>query len=67
MKYDEFKQLLKNAKVSIKALAYMLEMHTTPITNYKAQSKVPRHLAVVALLLAGLAAHNIPPGPVLHR
>ena len=65
MTYLEFKQLLKQARVPVKAFAKMLDMNPTSITNYKAQGEVPRHLAVVALLLAGLATHRIPLASVL--
>lgn len=58
MRYDEFKKCLKVAGLSVKELAELLDMQPNSITNYRAKGTVPRHLAVIATLLAALHAHG---------
>jgi len=52
MTYDEFKAKLKVAKLSVRELAEILDMRPNSITNYRAKGEVPRHLAVIAVLMA---------------
>ena len=59
MSYDEFKDCLRSAQLSVRELAALLDMQPNSITNYRAKGTVPRHLAVIATLLATLAAQNI--------
>lgn len=58
MTYDDFKRSLKRARISIKDFAEILDMNPTSITNYKAKGRIPRHLSVVAVLLAALREHD---------
>jgi hypothetical protein len=60
MGYDEFKQILKEARVPVKTLAAILGIQPTSLTNYSARGEVPRHIAVVATLVRVLASKNIP-------
>ncbi len=59
MRYDEFKQCLKVAGLSVKELAELLDMQPNSITNYRARGSVPRHLAVIAVLAAELLRHDV--------
>ena len=65
MMYDEFKKHLKEAQISVKTLAAALGMNPTSITNYRGRGEVPRHLAVIATLLGGVASKNESPVDVL--
>lgn len=67
MRYDEFKKCLKVAGISVKELAEVLDMQPNSITNYRARGSVPRHLGVIASLLAVLATHGIDHSEVLTR
>lgn len=67
MTYDEFKRSLKQARISVKDFATVLDMNPTSITNYKAKGRVPRHLAVVVTLFSALSEHKIPVDQVLSR
>ena len=58
MKYDQFKSELKRAGISIKGFAELLLMNPTSITNYRQKHEVPRHLALIAVMLAELSAHG---------
>ncbi len=65
MRYDEFKKCLKVAGLSVKELAELLDMQPNSITNYRARVSVPRHLEVVASLLAALESNGIDRSTVL--
>jgi hypothetical protein len=67
MSYDEFKRCLRAANLTIKDLAALLDMQPNSITNYRAKGMVPRHLAVIATLLATLVTRDIDPVDVLNR
>ena len=58
MKYDQFKSELKRAGISIKGFAELLLMNPTSITNYRQKHEVPRHLALIAVMLAELSARG---------
>lgn len=59
MMYDEFKSILKEARIPVKTLAAILDMNPTSITNYRRKGVVPRHLAVIATLMGVLSAQRI--------
>jgi len=59
MKYDEFKGILKKARIPVKSLAIILDMNPTSITNYRGKGQVPRHLAIIATLIGALVSHRI--------
>lgn len=67
MTYDEFKAKLKAAKLTVRELAEILEMRPNSITNYRAKGEVPRHLAVIAVLAAEVAAVGSTVQDVLQR
>lgn len=58
MTYEQFKSELKRAGISIKGFAELLLMNPTSITNYRQKHEVPRHLALIAVMLAELSAHG---------
>ena len=59
MTYDQFKDCLRLANLSVRDLAVILDMKPNSITNYRAKGVVPRHLAVIATLLATLVAYDL--------
>lgn len=59
MSYDEFKECLQPTGLSVRELAALLQMKPNSITNYRSRGLVPRHLEVIATLLATLAAQHI--------
>lgn len=67
MGYDEFKQILKEARVPVKTLAAVLGIQPTSLTNYSARGEVPRHIAVVATLIRELTVKNVPVEDALAR
>ena len=67
MTYDEFKGCLHMADLSVRNLATLLEMQPNSITNYRAKGDVPRHLEVIATLLAALAAYDVDAAQLLAR
>ncbi len=67
MTYDEFKDCLRLAGLSVRELAAVLDMQPNSITNYRAKGAVPRHLEVIVTLLATLVANDVDPIDVLNR
>lgn len=59
MSYDEFKVCLRTAGLSVKDLAALLAMQPNSITNYRAKGSVPKHLEVIALLIAALVRQGV--------
>lgn len=54
VRYEDFKNELRRANLSVTRFAALLDMKAVSITNYRARGSVPRHLAVIATLLAEL-------------
>lgn len=52
MTYDEFLAELGKAGLSIRAFAELVGMNRNSVSNYKGTREIPRHLAVIAVLLA---------------
>ena len=59
MTYDQFKIELKQAGISVKGFAELLLMNPTSITNYRQKKEIPRHLAIIAVMLAELSARGL--------
>lgn len=60
MTYDEFLAELGKAGLTVRGFAELVSMNRNSVSNYARSSEVPRHLAVIAVLLAELNMHGIP-------
>jgi len=65
MTYEEFKTHLRRANLTVTRLAALLDMKPNSITNYGARGEVPRHLAVIAMLMAELVSRGVDIGVLL--
>ena len=54
MLYSEFLRELEKAGLSIRAFAELIGMNPNSISNYARTGELPSHLAVIAVLLAGI-------------
>jgi hypothetical protein len=64
MTYEQFLVQLGKAGLSVRAFASLVGMNRNSVSNYAGRGKVPRHLALIAVLLAemnvrGIAYQNI--------
>jgi hypothetical protein len=66
MTYQQFKFELKRAGISVKGFAELLAMNPTSITNYRQKHEVPRHLAIIAVMLAELSVRGVDAGAIAH-
>jgi hypothetical protein len=55
MKYDEFKRHVGKAGLTLAGFADLLNMNRASLSNYNKVGKVPDNLAVIAVLLGGMA------------
>ncbi|WP_264381716.1 XRE family transcriptional regulator [Pseudomonas sp. MM227] len=59
MTYEEFQRQLGKAGMSVKEFAGLLGMNRNSITNCSARGEIPSHLAVISVLMAEMAEHQI--------
>jgi lambda repressor-like predicted transcriptional regulator len=59
MTYDEFLAELGKAGLSVRAFADLVGMNRNSVSNYSSRSEIPRHLAIIAVLLAEMKAQGI--------
>lgn len=59
MKYDEFLSELSNAGLNVRRFAELISMNPNSVSNYAGTGNVPRHLAVIAMLLAELRRQGV--------
>ncbi|WP_080487043.1 DNA-binding protein [Burkholderia ubonensis] len=59
MAYVEFQQELTRARLTVREFARLVRMNENSVTNYAQKGTVPSHLAVIAMLMGTLAAHQI--------
>lgn len=59
MTYDEFLAELGKAGLSVRAFADLVGMNRNSVSNYKGSGEVPRHLAVIAALLAEMNVKGV--------
>ena len=52
MTYEDFLAELGKAGLSVRAFAELIGMNPNSVSNYASSGEVPRHLAVIAALLA---------------
>jgi hypothetical protein len=55
MTYTEFKRQLGKAGLTVRAFAALLGQTPNSITNYASKGDVPKHLAIIATLMAEMA------------
>lgn len=59
MTYDDFLSELGRARLSVRAFADLIGMNRNSVSNYASRCEVPRHLAVIAVLLGEMKVKGI--------
>lgn len=59
MTYDEFVGELRKAGLNVRGFAELVDMNRNSVSNYARSIEVPRHLAVIAVLLAEMNVHGV--------
>lgn len=67
MKYDEFKNYVKQTTLSIKDFATLLGYEPESLSNLKKKEHIPNNLAVIVVLMAELHYHRIDFRQVLEK
>lgn len=60
MTYEQFLAELGKAGLSVRAFADLVGMNRNSVSNYASAGEVPRHLAVIAVLLAEMRLREVP-------
>lgn len=67
MTYDEFLSELGKAGLSVRGFADVIGMNPNSVSNYASIGEVPRHLALIAVLLAEMNVRGIDSQPAVER
>ena len=67
MTYDEFLAELGKAGLSVRAFADVIGMNPNSVSNYAKAGEVPRHLALIAVLLAEMNVQGVDSQPAIER
>jgi lambda repressor-like predicted transcriptional regulator len=67
MKYDEFLAELGKAGLSVRAFADLVGMNRNSVSNYASRKEVPRHLALIAVLIGEMNVRGIAYQEVISR
>ncbi|WP_350357509.1 XRE family transcriptional regulator [Paraburkholderia fungorum] len=67
MTYSDFLAELGKAGLTVRAFADLIGMNRNSVSNYAAAGEVPRHLAVIAALLAEMSIHGLAYNAVIAR
>jgi hypothetical protein len=59
MTYDEFLAELGKAGLTVRAFADLIGMNRNSVSNYASAGEVPRHLAVIAVLMGEMNLQGI--------
>lgn len=59
MRYDEFKQELAKAGLSVREFADEIGVSATTVSNYATRDRVPTHFAVIATLMAAMKENGL--------
>ena len=59
MTYDDFLAALGKAGLSVRAFADLIGMNPNSVSNYASGDEVPRHLAVIAVLLGEMNVQGV--------
>ncbi len=55
MDYNEFQRHIGKAGLKLKEFADLMQMNNTSLSNYRKKGEVPRHLAIIAVLIGDMA------------
>lgn len=67
MTYEDFLAELGKASLSVRAFAGLIGMNPNSVSNYAKTGEIPRHLALVAVLLAEMSIHRVDFFPAISR
>lgn len=67
MPYQDFLAELGKAGLTVRAFADLIGMNRNSVSNYAIKGEVPRHLAVIAMLLVAMCASNVDYRPIFAR
>lgn len=59
MTYAEFQTELSRAGLSIRAFAKLIGMNPNSVSNYASATDLPRHLALIAVLIAEMGVRGL--------
>lgn len=59
MNYGTFKEWVRRTGLDLKEFATLLGMNQGSISNYSGRGEVPRHMALLAVMMAELDRHNV--------
>lgn len=59
MTYEEFLAELGKAGLSVRAFADLIGMNRNSVSNYASSGEVPRHLAVIAVLMGEMKVQGV--------
>ena len=59
MTYDEFQRQVHKAGLNLRQFAELTKMNRVSLSNKKGTNHVPSHWAIIAVLLAEMAEHEI--------
>lgn len=60
MDYDELIRNIRKSGLSIKEFGYLIKTNPNSITNLRSKGKIPKNLAIIAVLLGELVDKDIP-------
>jgi lambda repressor-like predicted transcriptional regulator len=67
MRYRDFLTELRKAGLSVRAFAKLIGMNPNSVSNYASIGEVPKHLSVIAALLAEMSIQGIAFRPAVER
>ena len=60
MTYEQFLAELGKAGLSVRAFADLIGMNRNSVSNYASREEIPRHLAIIAVLVGEMNIRGIP-------
>ena len=67
MTYDEFQRHIGKAGLKLHEFASLMNMSHVSISNYRKKGDVPRHLSIIAVLIAEMVEQGIDYRTILSR
>lgn len=67
MKYEEFTRNLGKAGLTSKSFADLLKYNRNSITNLSKKDEIPKHLAIIAVLLGELKDEGVDFKPLIEK
>lgn len=59
MTYETFKEQVRKAGLGIKDFAVLVDMNHRSLSNYSKREAVPKHLALISLMMVELERHDV--------